>query len=146
MGVSDLLDTAVRRDFVLRMRKAGATYREIASAAIAEFGLEQLPSGWDCRYAYMDVKRELEKLRNIIGEEAEDIRQIELERLNDMLRAVWNQATGQEPDYGAVDRVLRIMKRRAELLGLDAPQKREYSGDMVTQLVWPDELAYPEDD
>lgn len=112
----------------MRMRKAGVTYREIADAAVSKFGVDQLPSGWDCRYAYQDVKRELGKLQSVIGEDANDIRQMELERLNDMLKALYGKATRRDPDYGAIDRVLKIMRRRAELLGLDAPQRQEISG------------------
>jgi len=117
------------------MRKAGASYREIASATAKKFGTEQLPNGWDCRYAYMDVKRELDKLHNVIGEEAADVRQMEVERLNDMLKALYVKATRRDPDYGAVDRVLKIMRRRADLLGLDAPQRQEITGSEGGPLV-----------
>lgn len=123
-----MIETAERRQFVLEKRKAGMTYREIASAAIKEFGREALPNNWDCRYAWLDVKRELDKLRNIIGEDAEDVRQMEVERLNDLLWALWPKATAEDADYGAIDRVLRVMKRRAGLLGLDAPERLEHSG------------------
>jgi len=128
MGTSDLLATAKRRAYVLRLRKAGATYREIAGAALEKFGADQLPETWDCRYAHKDVSRELDKLRTVIGEDADEIRQMELERLNDMLKALYASATRRNPDYGAIDRVLKIMRRRAELLGLDAPQRQEISG------------------
>ena len=62
------LKTAERRAFVLDLRKSGATYRDIAIAAKKKFG-DALPGGWDCRYAYKDVKRELTKLREEIGEQ-----------------------------------------------------------------------------
>ena len=51
---SNLLETAERRAFVLKQRKGGATYRMIADAAIAKFGVERLPKGWDELYAYKD--------------------------------------------------------------------------------------------
>jgi len=123
-----LIDTAERRRFVLGLRKAGATYTKIAEAALRKFGINQLPKGWDERYAWKDVKRELDKLHSVTGESAEDIRQMELERLNDMLNALYDEATGIDPDHGAIDRVLKIMKRRADLLGLDAPQKQQITG------------------
>jgi hypothetical protein len=125
----------------LKLRKAGATYREIASAAIQKFGHERLPESWDCRYAHKDVARELEKLRDIIGEEAEDVRQMEIERLNDMLRSLYPKATRRDADYKAVDRVLRIMKRRADLMGLDAPDRHEVTGEGGGAIVvrWPED-------
>ena len=145
MGTSDLLDTAARREFVLRLRKGGATYREIADAAVTRFGADQLPETWSCRYAHKDVKRELDKLRTVIGEDADEIRQMELERLNDMLKALYASATRRNPDYGAIDRVLKIMRRRAELMGLDAPKRQEItgadSGPLTFRVVYDDENA-----
>jgi hypothetical protein len=125
---SDLLATAERRAFVLRARKAGATYAEIAAAAIEKFGVEQLPRGYDKRYAYKDVKRELDALREEIGEDAQAVLTLELQRLDDLLKGVWNLAARKNPDYKAFDRVLRVMERRARLLGLDAAQEHRLSG------------------
>jgi hypothetical protein len=45
------------------------------------------------------------------------VRQLELERLDRLLIALWDLATGGS--LGAIDRVLKVMQRRAELLGLD---------------------------
>src|SRR5690242_6049497 len=50
---------------------------------------------------------------------AAEVRQLEVERLDRLIAAMWSQALGG--DYAAVDRVLGIMARRAKLLGLDAP-------------------------
>lgn len=116
--VSTMLITAERRSFVLNLRKAGVTYMEIARLAIQEFGSDSLPKGWDERYAYKDVKRELERLRKDMAVDVEDIRELDLERLDVMLEAIWKKATGDKTDYDAMDRVLRIMERRDKLLGL----------------------------
>lgn len=140
MGASERLATAERRIFVVTLRKAGATYAQIAAAAIKKFGLEALPRGWDERYAYKDVKRELDKLRVQLAADAENVRQLELERLDDLLRGVWEDArSGVLP---AVDRALKIMRHRGDLLGLDAPVKvaptdptgeREYEGGLTRE-------------
>lgn len=126
-----LIDTAERRAFVLKLRKAGATYREIADAAVTRFGIDALPGGWCDRYAHKDVRRELDKLRNEIAESAEGVLALELERLDDLLKGLWGEAARKNPDHGAVDRVLKIMQRRAKLLGLDAPDKHDVSGVSV---------------
>lgn len=124
--VSDLLETAKRRAFVLNLRRSGATYAAIAQAALKEFGADQLPNGWDQRYAYKDVKRELEKLRDEIADDAGAVRTLELERIDRMLLGIWTRAA--QGDYSAIDRVLKLMKRRADLLGLDAPTRTELTG------------------
>jgi len=43
--------------------------------------------------------------------------QLELERLDAMQAAIWDDAMNGH--LGAIDRVLKIMERRAKLLGLD---------------------------
>jgi len=53
----------------------------------------------------------------VVQEDVEQIRQLENERLDFLLNAVWKSAL--EGDHKAVDSCLRIMARRAKLLGLD---------------------------
>ena len=119
MGASELLETQTRRNFVLELRKSGATYMQIADAARDHFGADKLPAGWDERYAYKDIARELEKLKTLNNGVTEDISQLEIERLDRMLRGVWVQA--KSGNFGAIDRALKIMARRAALCGLDKP-------------------------
>lgn len=123
---STLLDTAERRRAVLRLRKAGATYRDIAETLRQQYTAERLPSGWDERYAAKDVKRELQKVRAANQEEAESIRDMELGRLDSLQRGLWQAATDGDTD--AARTVLKVMKRRAALLGLDAPERLELDG------------------
>jgi len=128
----ELIKTAERRAFVLNLRRSGATYAFIAEAARKHFGEDQLPQGWDCRYAYKDVKRELQKIRDDIGEAVEEIRTLELERLDSLLQELWPivhppvSATQNEEDESlvydvdtrlrTVDRILKIMDRRLSLV------------------------------
>lgn len=56
----------------------------------------------------------------------ETILEMEVQRLDSLLQAVWGAALGGK--LGAVDRVLSIMKRRAKLLALDAPDRLELAG------------------
>lgn len=89
----------------LELRKAGASYRAIAA---------QL--GYSLTGAYKAVDK---ALTATLSEAAEPLRTLELERLDAMQVALWPQA--RQGNQGAVDRILRIMERRAKLLGLDAP-------------------------
>ena len=56
-------------------------------------------------------------------ESLDAVRQLESERLDGLLAAVWPSA--ESGDVRAVDRVLRIMERRARLLGLDGGDPTE---------------------
>lgn len=92
----------------LELRKAGASYEAIARA---------------CGYAskgaaYNAVQRELQRT---MQEPADDVRQLEIMRLDDLYRAMVPKALkGDRDSTWYVDRCLAIMDRRARLLGLDA--------------------------
>lgn len=104
----------------LELRRAGATYDAIADRL-----------GYTNRgAAYKAVQR---GLRRTIQEPADELRQLEVERLDRLLTAVWRSAMGG--NLGAVDRVLRVAERRARLLGLDAPTKIETEGAVRYQIV-----------
>ena len=78
------------------------------------------------------LKRYLEKLRAEILEDAEEVRAMELERLDAMLVPMLRLAT-EEGDPQSVDRALRIMERRAKLLGLDAPTRTEIKAEVTAR-------------
>ena len=63
----------------------------------------------------------------MVAEPLEQVRQMELLRLDELLGAIWPQAKGG--DIAAVDRVLSIMQRRARLIGLDVRPAAYGSGD-----------------
>ena len=78
------------------------------------------------------ISRDLAALDELYRERAaEDIAAAkgeDLDRLDVLLDALWEQATGPKAKAHVVDRILAIMDRRAKLLGLDAPVKNEHSG------------------
>jgi hypothetical protein len=105
----------------LELRASGLSFREIA----CELGVSV--SG-----AYKAVARGLVAANEHNREEAASLRDLEVMRLDQLQAALWEQAV-DECDTRAIDRVLRIMERRAKLLGLDAPTQRETKvvpGDM----------------
>ena len=65
-------------------------------------------------------------LKATLREPADEVRDLEVARLDAMLLPLWRRV--QQGDERAVDRALKIMERRARLLGLDAPSKSEQSG------------------
>ena len=116
------IETAERRAAILDLRKAGSDYRQIAKDIIKHFGVDNLPKGFDERYAWMDVKRELERLNTERREDTLEIRTLELERLDRLLMSFYPKAI--KGDYQAADRVLKIMAQREKYIaGLAVPQK-----------------------
>ena len=99
----------------LELRKRGLNYTQIGE----KLGCARSTA---CRY----VLSELENLADKCREEAVHVRDIELQRLDALYLKAWEAV--EEGDLPAIDRCLRIMERRAKLLGLDAAEKIEHSG------------------
>lgn len=62
-------------------------------------------------------------LKNLPREDTGDLRILEGERLSAMQDALWKRC--MRGDEWAIDRVLKIMDRRAKLLGLDKPPEEQ---------------------
>ena len=120
MSQQDAVNALERQLKALELRKAGVGYDEIAKA---------LGFKWKSG-AFAAVKRALKEVKR---EPCQELIVLEAERLDKMQTALWAKAI--RGDYGAVDRILRIMERRAELLGLDAPEKQEVSGTLEIVVV-----------
>jgi len=101
------LRAAKKQVRALELRVEGLSFRQIA----LELKYKG-PSG-----AFSAVESALERT---IREPAEQVRLLELERLNRLQIMPWKQAT-VIGDPKAIANVLKIMERRAKLLGLDAP-------------------------
>jgi len=99
----------------LELRKRGLNYTQIGE----KLGCAR---GTACRY----VLSELENLADKCREEAVHVRDLELQRLDALYLKAWEAVEGG--DLAGIDRCLRIMERRAKLLGLDAAEKIEHSG------------------
>lgn len=105
-----------RREKALALRKAGASFRMIAKEC--EVSVET---------AHSDVMAELSALSEITQAHAEDVRALEIRRLDDLQVNITNiLRTGATPR--AIDSAIRLSERRAKMLGLDAPAKRQVSG------------------
>ena len=103
-------DTVEKQRRCLDLRRAGVTYDVIA---------EQV--GYSNAGAAYNAVRSA--LRATLQEPANEVRELEVDRLDRLERALWPAALNG--DQGAIDRILRISERRARLLGLDAPTKQE---------------------
>lgn len=99
-----------RRQLCVELRRSGKSYDEIAH----QVGISK-------SQAHRHVESALAEAREAIDADAVELKAQELDRLNAMLSGLWTEA--RRGNHGAVDRVLKIMERRAKLLGLDAPLK-----------------------
>lgn len=127
-----------------QLRRDGLNYRQIG----AQLGISY-------QAAHKLVTKYMETLRTDLDELVADVRRMELERLDAIYARLWQdlqldqeggplEATGQPGTNTAVpselpqrriplssndvSALLRVMQRRAKLLGLDAPEKIEASG------------------
>lgn len=128
--------TAARDAAACRLRARGLTYEQIAT----DLGMASRSSAYDA------VQR---ALTATVKEPADEVRQIELVRLDELHRAalavlegthyvvdkgqvvIWEGAplVDDGPVLAAVDRLLKVQERRARLLGLDIPVKQQVQLD-----------------
>lgn len=100
----------------LELRKRGMNYTQIGE----KLGCSRSTA---CRY----VLSELENLADKCREEAVHVRDLELQRLDELYLIAY-RAISDGNDLAGIDRCLRIMERRAKLLGIDAAAKVDVQG------------------
>jgi hypothetical protein len=96
----------------VRLRREGNTY--------ADSGVQL---GISRQHAHQLVSDELRQLRTETGEATDDMRRLELDRLDAMAMTLGLLTKVDRGDTAAIQTVLKIMDRHAKLLGLDAPEK-----------------------
>ncbi len=109
-SVSQRAEAAERQAKALQLRLGGASFEQIG---------RQL-GGITPQRAHQLYKQALNR---VVRQPNQEIIDLEVARLDQLLVAMWPKAMGGSG--WAVDRCLGIMKRRAELLGLDAPTRHE---------------------
>lgn len=115
--------------YAQQLRLAGATWDEIANA----LGYQSGPT------AHTTVKRHT---ANLAKQSAQELMELDLERLDMMQLVVWRQA--RQGDLKAIETVLKIMGTRAKYLGLDkgASYEDESTGNKATILIGGDTEDY----
>jgi hypothetical protein len=123
MGISKTSRIKISRSkhatSVLKLRMEGLSHREIGNRL-----------GFSEQRAFKICKDELERLNQVRTEAASELQRLELHRLDEMLKAVYQKA--RKGDVQALDRVLVVMERRAKLLGLDLADKDSRPTHTVT--------------
>ena len=124
----EALENEARRDEAMNLRIVGKTYKQIGIAM-----------GYSEARAHKVVTKELARIREERAETINDVRDMELERLDHLFAIAMGRADPPEtkdPDLlelqaenrmKAIDRAVKLMDRRAKLLGLDAPKRIDTS-------------------
>jgi hypothetical protein len=140
-GQADFLERHERRQMVFDLRRRAMTHQQIADALTEHFG-EKVS-----RQAVSKMlKRGLERMHREEAESVEELRALENDRLDELLR-VWGPRA-REGNEKAAGIVLRIAERRAKMNGLDAPVKHEHDvrGSILHELgVDPEEVKRSRD-
>ncbi len=101
-----------RQRKAFELRKAGVTLQRIGD----EMGISR-------QAVHKLIKREMQELNKLNAQDAEELRCVELERLDVMILALWDKV--RDGDVAAIKAAVDIGKRRASLQGLDAPVQTE---------------------
>ena len=101
----ELVDKEIK---VLELRRAGLTWQRIAE----ETGYA------DHTGAYAAYKR---AIKRTMQQPADELREAELDRIDRLQLALWPKA--MKGDNASINTIVRLMERRARLLGLDTPIK-----------------------
>jgi predicted transcriptional regulator len=106
--VSDPLDVVQLREQCLNFRKAMLTFPEIAT----RLGISEADARAHTAYA-------LRHLQDSLTTNADLERRLMVEQIDDMIRAIRPKTVGEDAVLDAIDRMLKLMDRKAKLLGLD---------------------------
>ena len=104
------IDIQVRRQKALQLKRDGWGYEAIAKKLKVSVGT-----------AHSDVSALLDELAENSQDLARKERALQLDRLDIAIKAI--MAKVRKGDYDAIHRMERLEKRRADLLGLDAPTR-----------------------
>ncbi len=101
----ELIDKEAR---VVALRRQGYTWDSISS---------------DVGYSSPSSSRDafIRASRRVLREDVEEIRNLELDRLDLALKAIWPYV--ETGDIPAINTMLKIMERRSKMLALDAPKR-----------------------
>ncbi len=120
--------TEMRRK-ALDLRIAGLPYDRIAQAL-----------GCSKAQAHRYVTAALEETRNRVAEQVEQVREMELQRIDAIVVSLWQK----RGDPRVADTLLRAGERRSKLLGLDAPERSEVTDKRSSIIAQAIADAHPE--
>ena len=115
---NDAIQKQINIDKAMSLRLENYSYREIAKKLGVAPGT-----------AHRYVRAAVKSIQKKYSEKAELIVTVEINKLDKLEKALQKEA--REGDIKASTTILKIMERRARLLGLDAPARTELKVDTV---------------
>ncbi len=106
---------AMKKRQALKMRADGKGFQEIADEI-----------GWKSHSSAHEAV--MKALRETLQEPADELRVLEVERLNKLYEFTVRRI--DKDNLWAVDRALKIMERRASLLGLDKSPEKDWASEI----------------
>lgn len=106
---ANLVDQRAR---ALHLRRGGLTFEEIG----ADLGCDEKRARRLCSDAMEDAREQ-------VATAAKELRAMEVSRLDALVNSIWDAA--MRGNLLAIDRVVKIMERRAKMLGLDSVERME---------------------
>jgi len=125
--------SAQRRVQALELRKAGYTYEQIG-----------VDLGISTSMAYKHVVKALRIIHDKTSEATEELRTLEVQRIDRLFEVMYKKA--EKGDHNAIDRCLRLMERRAKLLGLDAPMNANINMMASIVINWDEDATQHDND
>jgi hypothetical protein len=110
-------EVAKRRSEAIKLRMAGATYKQIAESDL-------YPEGTSRAQAFMDIKRAYQEAAGELHETVELARTESILRYERLLLAVWPTAMGG--NVRAVDACAKLIDKIDDLTGTKAPVRLEF--------------------
>ena len=123
--------------------KLAARRQKVSALMAAGYKSPQIGTllGISDRRARTLMQKERERATGLMAQEARHAMALDLDRLDRMLRSLWHTAMpltkDSPPNLQAMDRVLNVMRRRAKMLGLDAPAKHEIDLSVISSAIAP---------
>lgn len=100
-----------QRSKVIHLRLQGYSFSEIAAS-----------SGISKTRAYQIVQEYIQEYRKDHAESIEQMVELDSQRMDNLMRALWTRFNdGETPAAGLI---LKLLERRAKMLGFDAPEKK----------------------
>lgn len=116
------IEREARRRRVTSILLSGVTNQ---TAIAEELGVGQATISRDIRFIEAEWRQEA--VSNVAEAKGQD-----LQRLDRLIAGTWDQA--RKGHLGSIDRVVRLLERRAKMLGYDAPEQLNLGGDLTTKV------------
>jgi len=113
--------TRDREQLAFELRKQGLGYAAIGTKL-----------GVSMQAAHQMVQRKLAEIAELTNKDAEKVLEMELERLDALWNGLWPKA--KKGNTQAVEKAVKVMARRAALLGLDAPTKSDVNHNVNAEM------------